>query len=317
VTEDPPDDVRRLLAARTEARGARDWTRADALRDEIHALGWEIADGPAGSTVSPRLPDEPGTTGYARPEDLASVIDEPATVEASLQLVAEDHGGDLERLLRGLATNPPAASWELIVVANAPTFDLDQALGTAPQTPTVLETSARLGWADARNLGLRRSSGEVTILLDTSLEPIGDFVEPLIRALDAPDVGIAGGWGVRSGDGRQFDDAPPGEVDAVEGYCLAIRRDALRAVRGFDHRFRFYRNADLDVSFAVRDAGWRAMRTAELPLARHEHRGYAALPTEERDRLSKRNFYRFLKHWGDRRDLLLEPGAPHHHHHHD
>jgi len=27
----------------------------------------------------------------------------------------------------------------------------------------------------------------------------------------------------------------------------------------------------------------------------------------ERDRLSKRNFYRFLKHWGDRRDLLLRP----------
>jgi GT2 family glycosyltransferase len=92
----------------------------------------------------------------------------------------------------------------------------------------------------------------------------------------------------------------------VEAYCLAVRRDALRAVGGFDPAFRYYRNADLDLSFAVRDAGWRALRTPELPLARHEHRDYESVTPEERDRLSRRNFYRFLKHWGDRRDLLLD-----------
>jgi GT2 family glycosyltransferase len=79
---------------------------------------------------------------------------------------------------------------------------------------------------------------------------------------------------------------------------------------GFDHRFRFYRNADLDLSFAARAAGWRAIRTEPLPLTRHEHRGYTSLPDEERDRLSRRNFYRFLKHWGDRRDLLLRAAPP-------
>jgi GT2 family glycosyltransferase len=167
----------------------------------------------------------------------------------------------------------------------------------------------RLGWADARTLGLHHSQGEITVLLDTSLEPTGDFVAPLLAVFDAdPRVGIAGGWGVTSADARQFTDAPAGEVDAIEGYCLAIRREALRTVGGFDRRFRFYRNADLDLSFAVRDAGWRAIRTAPLPLERHEHRGYASLPDAERDRLSKRNFYRFLDHWGDRRDLLLKPG---------
>jgi hypothetical protein len=48
--------------------------------------------------------------------------------------------------------------------------------------------------------------------------------------------------------------------------------------------------------------------TPELPLRRHEHRGWGDLPQAERDRLSKRNFYRFLDHWGGRRDLLLHPG---------
>jgi GT2 family glycosyltransferase len=172
---------------------------------------------------------------------------------------------------------------------------------------TLLRTSQRLGWADSRTLGMRRSRGEMTVLLDTSLEPTGDFLVALSAAFADPSVGIAGGWGVTSGDGRSFEDAPPGEVDAVEGYCLAVRREALRAVGGFDRRFRFYRNADLDFSFAVRDAGWRAVRTPPLPLAQHAHRGHESLPEAERDRLSKRNFYRFLEHWGDRHDLLLEP----------
>jgi GT2 family glycosyltransferase len=157
------------------------------------------------------------------------------------------------------------------------------------------------------NLGLRQARGQIVVLLDTSIEPTGDFLSPLQSTFDDASVGLAGPWGVTSGDGRQFDDAPAGEVDAIEGYCLAIRREALQQIGGFDHRFRFYRNADLDLSFAARANGWRAVRTDPLPLRQHEHRGWTAYDETERDRLSRRNFYRFLKHWGDRRDLLLHP----------
>jgi hypothetical protein len=45
-----------------------------------------------------------------------------------------------------------------------------------------------------------------------------------------------------------------------------------------------------------------------LPLARHEHRGWDELPEAERERLSRRNFYRFLDHWGRRPDLLVRRG---------
>ena len=306
--EDPlPAEIRALVNERSNARKAEDWPRADALRDEIAALGWEVQDGPKRSTARPLLPAEAAATGYASPEDLGSTLDEAAAVSSSVQVVAYEHPDDLRRLLAGLAAHPPSVSWELVVVANAPSFDLGPALEAAPAEPAVLRTSERLGWADARTLGMRRSRGETTVLLDTSLEPTGDFLEPLLATFDDPSVGLAGAWGVTSADARQFEEAPPGEVDAIEGYCLAVRREALRAVGGFDRRFRFYRNADLDFSFAVRDAGWRAVRTGPLPLTRHEHRGYTSLPDAERDRLSRRNFYRFLDHWGDRRDLLLHP----------
>jgi len=295
-----PDDVRRLLDERAEARSHRDWERADAIRDRIAALGWEVQDTDGATTARPILVRE------AEAED---PIEGPATVDASVQVTAEDHPDDLGRFLRGLAAHPPSATWELVIVANAPSEPVAAALEAValPVEPIVVVSDGRLGWADSRTLGLRQSRGEVTILLDTSLEPAGDFVGPLLAAFDEPSVGIAGGWGVTSADAREFDEAPPGPVDAVEAYCLAIRREALRAAGGFDRRFRYYRNADLDFSFSVRDAGWTAVRTDPLPLERHEHRGWTELPEAERDRLSKRNFYRFLDRWGGRPDLLLHP----------
>jgi len=306
-----PDEVTRLVAERSKARGAGNFEEADRLRDRIRDLGWEVMDGPDGTALRPALPSAAdASVAYARPEDLASLLEEAPSLEASLVVLADDHGDDLDRLLRGLSGHPPLASWELIVVGNAPAFDPFESLARVDLEiePSVLSTSARLGWADAVNLGLRRCRGQVIVLLDNSVEPLGDFLAPLLKAFTDPRVGIAGPFGVSSTDLRQFDEAPPGEVDAIEGYCLAVRREVLRDVGLFDAHFRFYRNADLDFSFAIRAAGWRAVRTGELPLQLHEHRGWASLPAEERDRMSKRNFYRFLKHWGDRRDLLTHPG---------
>ncbi|MGH2417822.1 MAG: glycosyltransferase [Candidatus Limnocylindria bacterium] len=294
-----PAEVQALLDERSAARDVRDWATADALRDQLAELGWEPIDGPRGSRARPRLPAAPAP-------ETGSLLDEPPTLAASVVVIADDHPDDLGRFLAGLAAHEPQVEHELLVVANAPSFDLEATLADLPGT--TLPSPERLGWADAANLGLRRARGGVVALLDTSLEPTGDWLTPLLATFDDATVGIAGPWGVNSADGREFSEAPPGEVDAIEAYCLAIRREALREVGdGFDHRFRFYRNADLDLSFAVRAAGWRAVRTEPLPLARHEHRAYASLPADERDRLSRRNFYRFLKHWGDRRDLLLHP----------
>ena len=319
MSDGAPDAVRRLVEERSAARAARDFERADALRDSIHALGWEVQDAPGGPTLRPILPSDDADAGFISAESLASRLDEEPTVRLSVLLVADDHPGDLARAVGGLAAHPPAVSWELLVVANAPSDPVEPALGALQGVAavTILATSERLGYADAVNLGLRRAMGEVLLLLDTSLEPTGDWAAPLLAAFSDPGVGVAGGWGVRSGNGRQFDDAPPGEVDAVEGYCLAVRRQVLREAGLFDRRFRWYRNADLDFSFQARAAGWRAVRTAALPFDRHEHRGYAAFEEPELTRQSKRNFYRFLKRWGDRRDLLLEPEAEHHHHDHD
>jgi cysteinyl-tRNA synthetase len=50
----PDSDAERLLAERERARGERDFERADRIREELAALGWEVRDTPAGARLVPR-----------------------------------------------------------------------------------------------------------------------------------------------------------------------------------------------------------------------------------------------------------------------
>ncbi len=51
--EQAPAEVRELAVRREEARAARDFAAADALRGEIAALGWEVRDGAGGFELLP------------------------------------------------------------------------------------------------------------------------------------------------------------------------------------------------------------------------------------------------------------------------
>ncbi len=49
--DEVPDEVAALARRRDEARAAKDWATADALRDELVAAGWSVEDTPAGTQV--------------------------------------------------------------------------------------------------------------------------------------------------------------------------------------------------------------------------------------------------------------------------
>lgn len=53
-TDHVPADIQRLVTERDAARAARDFQRADALRDEAASAGWHFVDDPTGSTVRRR-----------------------------------------------------------------------------------------------------------------------------------------------------------------------------------------------------------------------------------------------------------------------
>jgi cysteinyl-tRNA synthetase len=306
-----PDEVLDAAHARARAREARDWPEADRLRAEIEAAGWRVVDRGTDFALSPAAPptvEEAGTVRYGSSAAVPSLLDEAPVGVATLLLVATDWPADLERALDGLASTSPDGAG-VVVVADGPSPEQEAALDGVANRPSVevVRTSERLGQGAALNIGLRRSAGPVVVVLDTSVEPTGDVVTPLVRALDDTSVAVAGGWGIVSSDLRRFEEAPPGDATAIEGYAMAFRRADAAARGPLDERFRFYRNLDVWWSLVLRDEGKaappRRAVAVDLPAERHEHRGWTSLPEDERDRLSKRNFYRIIDRFGSRLDL--------------
>jgi len=310
-----------VLAAahdRARAREARDWPEADRLRAVIEAAGWKVVDRGTDFALSPAAPPDladEGRVRYGSSRNVPSRLDEPAMGVATVVLVATDWPDDLARAVNALRATSPAGT-SFVVVADAPSAEQEtalDALGVAAaddeSAMEVVWTSGRLGHGAALNAGLRRATGPVAIVLDSSVEATGDIVTPLVRALDDPTVAVTGRWGIMSQDLRHFEDAPFGDVDAIEGYCLAFRRADFAERGPLDERFTFYRNLDIWWSLVLRDEGPdrlpRRAVSMDIPTVRHEHRGFASVPEAERGRLSKRNFYRILDRFGDRRDLLV------------
>src|SRR3990172_773851 len=257
-----PDEIVALARARAEAREAHDFATADRLRDEIEAAGWKVVDrGIDFDLASARPPDvaDGARVRYGASAAVPSRLSESPSAPATVVLLATDWPADLARALNGVRAHAPAGT-QVVVGADAP---------------------AR-GQAAALNAGVRRASGAVVILLDTSVEPSGDVVTPLIAAMADPSVAVAGGWGVATHDLRHFQAAGPGDVAAVEGSCLAFRRADYVARGPFNEHFRFYRNLDIWWSLVLRDEGEEARPrravTLPLPALRHEHRGWTSVP---------------------------------------
>jgi len=302
---------------RSRARAARSWATAGRLRGGIEACGWTGVNRGPGVALSPASPpdvDEGARIRYGSSRNVPSRLNEPAVEVATVVLIATDWPADVERAIRGVrATSPERTS--IVVVADAPSPDQAAALEATENAgdAEIVWTSERLGHGAALNAGIRRVAGRIVVLLDPSVEPTGDVVTPLVAALDDPTVAVAGGWGITSRDLRTFEEAPAGDVDAIEGYCLAFRRDDYAERGPLDERFRFYRNIDIWWSLVLRDGGEgerpRRAVSVVIPATRHEHRGWSSLPDDERDRQSKRNFYRIIDRVGSRRDLLVEGGS--------
>ena len=308
-----PDEVLSAAHERSKARAARDWATADRLRGEIEAAGWTVVDRGTDFALTPSAPpdiDEGARVRYGASKNVPSRFEEAPVGVATVVLIATEWPDDVDRAMAALRASSPEGT-SIVVVADDPSDDQATALDAADVE--VVWTSERLGHGAAVNAGIRRASGPIVVLMDPSVEPTGDVVTPLVRALDDESVAVAGGWGIVSSDLRTFTDAPAGDVDAVEGYLMAFRRSDAAKCGPLDERFRFYRNLDIWWSLVLRDEGDdnppRRAVAVDVPAVRHEHRGWASLPEDERTRQSRRNFYRIIDRFGSRRDLLISSGA--------
>ena len=313
-----PDEILDLAHARAQARERRDWDEADRLRAAIEAAGWRIADRGTDFALTPATPpdlDEGKRIRYGASRNVPSRLDDAPTGLATVIVIATDWPDDLARARSGLRESAPEGT-SVVIVADAPSDAQAAALDGLAVTASDTETRDRLDERAAgpgRGHQCRHPPGELGRSSSSSTQASSHRATSSrrwSRPSATPTVGVAGPWGLVTADLRKFDDAPSGDVDAIGGYLLAFRRSDFTDRGPLDERFRFYRNLDIWWSLVLRDEGEgnpprRAVSVGGLPLVRHEHRGWTSLPDEERDRQSKRNFYRIIDRFGSRQDLVV------------
>jgi len=194
----------------------------------------------------------------------------------------------LRDCLRSLHEHPGSAPLEIHVVDNA------SGDGTAPMVAreftdvhlTVAEEN--LGFSAANNLAIRAGFAELVLVLNPDTRVLPGALDALRGALEAnPRAGMAGprlelpdggfdhaarrsfptplsALGHFTGVGRRRASGPlaayrapaveSGPVDAINGACMLIRREALDEVGLFDERYWMYME-DLDLCYRFAQAG--------------------------------------------------------------
>ncbi|HEV8439385.1 MAG TPA: glycosyltransferase family 2 protein [Methylomirabilota bacterium] len=193
---------------------------------------------------------------------------------ASVVLVVFNQLGLTRACLESLHAS--TAPFELCVVDNGSTDGTSAYFERFPLPYPLIyhRNDDNVGLIRALNQGARLARGEFVCFLhnDTEMrEP--RWLERLQAAIvSGAGIGLAGLYGAMRlrADGRYVGRTivhclegsatlrtAQAEVAAVDGVCLFLRRSLLESLGGFDEGYGFFHGYDRDLSFAVREAGWR------------------------------------------------------------
>lgn len=185
--------------------------------------------------------------------------------------------------------------YELVVIADAQGLETIRDLPFFDRIKTAVQDIPNI--SAARNLGADLAGGRILAFIDDDAVPeptwLTHLVSPLLDTEIAASTGTVLGrngiseqWANRIVDSLGMSHvatAPPSGdklATKLEGTNMAIRRDCLAGIGGFDEGFGFYLD-ETDLSFRLLMAG-RAVATVPLALVHH---GYAASARRTEDRV--------------------------------
>src|SRR3954453_9312133 len=145
-----PDEGQRLGQQRADARAAKDFAAADALRDEIAEHGWLVTDAPGGFDLEPSDDDEPAA-GAVAPSEVGSMLDREPVFDVAVHWVCEGWLDDIDRAIAAFAANAGSRRLQFVVADVT-----GEAVGRWGERDDVEVVWLRddVGWAAARNAGL-------------------------------------------------------------------------------------------------------------------------------------------------------------------
>ena len=310
-------DLPEIIVSKSEERAAlrasSQYDGSDQIRNEIEAAGYIVEDSREYSVIRSKDPSEIREEKWktiSSSAEVSSNICEKSVFPITVGVVVTGFPEDTRRCVSSVIKWTESDDTEILILDNGSsdsTGEMLEELSAQHNNLKVIHADHTLGDGAAKNILLKLASGEIFILLDPSVEIKGNFVDRIEELLKSPEVGIAGLAGLRTKDLLHFHDGEgeSGRMDAMQGYCFAIRRQDVARVGLMRESFRYYRNLDLDFSFQFKEKGFSIIADHTLPMELHEHRGWTALSEGERDELSKKNYGRFLKKWRNRTDLLI------------
>lgn len=234
-----------------------------------------------------------------------------------------DYSETTGKCLSSLSADPSFNSWEIIIVDNASDVQTRQSLQLAQkQYPHInfIYNERNLGFAAGNNIGIRASSGDVVILLNSdTIAPAGMIDRLAAHFADNEKLGMIGPVTNAAGNEQAILTAAEaieqkiqlGLLYANSGgkeelstyrmdfHCVAIARRALDQVGLLDEEFGRGYYEDFDYSLRVKQAGFD-LRVAEDTFI--YHRGSASfgkMPRETRE-LLKRNKKRIISKHGSK-----------------
>ena len=294
-----PIEVVELAQARLAARAAKDWTRADQLRNQIAELGFEVLDVADGFEFKLKSP----FPIVSRIGDLRKFTDK--AFESSVAIIVDGFIDDLIISIEKLKEFAPETCALLILISGKP--GLGKLASQLDSRTFIAQVQEGVGWGEAANALLKLAPAPYVIIMDPSTHLLADAVSPTIAELETGEwtaVGWRGGLVNIEDEWRTVDDKGPGPVDVLFSYFMGINRENAIESGGFSNRAVYYRNADIEFSLRLRQSRGNLLQI-ELPLEQARHHGYYDTDPTYRDAQSKKTYDRILERFRGKNEILV------------
>jgi hypothetical protein len=282
-----------LAQERLDARAAKDFAKADLLRDEIAALGFEVIDVAGGFEFrkKERFPT------YASTRDIKAV---KISGDIAITMIIDGFTADAAENVRTIKAHTDTP---IIALVSGDPAELIDEIDLQFQLISITEN---FGWGENANALLKNISSKYLVIMDPSTRFTGDAMAPVLAELKKSEfsaVGWHGGLVNTEDEWRSVDDKGAGEVDVLFSYFFAMNVADATNAGGFNNRAIYYRNADMEFSLRLRQSNGRLLQM-DLPLEQGRHHGYYDTEENFREVQSKKNYDRILERFRGKSAIL-------------
>ena len=288
-----PNSVTALAQARMDARAVKDFGLADKYRDELLQVGYEVIDVAGGYELRSKKP----YLTLAFPRDIRPIELE---TEVTVGLIVDGFTEDALATVKTIKENSECGVVIIVIGDAGALFE------QMDKRTYLISVNPGAAWGDCANVILEKVRSKYVVIMDPSTRFTGDAITPVITELEKSEyvaVGWRGGLVNIEDEWRSVDDKGVGEVDVLFSYFMAFNREAMIEVGGFNPRALYYRNADMEYSLKIRQAGGKLLQM-DLPLEQARHHGYYDTDPEFRELQSKKNYDRILAKYRGKSAIL-------------